>query len=383
MKKIFIVFLFTIYGLLFTAVPTFAKVVSSEEAISIAADEVIDDDLYIGGPTVEVAGIVNGDLYVGAGTVDITGEIKGDILAGSGIINISGKVGNDVRAAGGQISISGAEIGGGLTIFGGNVFIDENTKIGGGVLVGAGQVIIDADINRGIVGGAGTLIIGGKVGKEIKVGVDTLTIKKGAEITGDISYTSENKIEITDGAVISGKVSQAFPPKTELPKGLPGIAKKVGLGFKVFAFFAALLIGSVLIYFLPKHTNAISMRILEKPSQSLLWGFLISMLICPAFILLMITGIGVPLGFILLGIFIFGLYIAKIFIGILFGHSLLEFFGKKEVNAYLSLALGLLVYYILVTLPIIGPFVALATLLFGLGALFAFIREALVSFRQS
>lgn len=383
MKKAFLTTLFAVSCLLIVVSASFAKVISSEEAVVIAADEVVDDDLYIAGSTVEAAGTVNGDLYVGGGTVYVSGEVKGDILAGGGIINVSGKVDGDVRAAGGQISISNAEIGGSVSVFGGSVDIDEKTKIGGGVLLGAGMVDIDAEISRGIVGGTGTLAIGGKVGKEIKVAVDTLTIKKGAEITGDISYTSENEIEVAEGATISGKVSQTLPEKPELPTGLPGVARKVGLGFKVWAFFAALLLGSILIYVIPKSTEAIAFRILEKPWRSLFWGFLVSVLIWPVFGLLMITGIGAPLGFLTLGIFIFGLYITKIFIGILFGRSLLEFFGKKEVNIYLSLALGLLVYYVLITLPIIGPFVFLATLLFGLGSLFTFTREAFINLRQS
>ncbi len=383
MKKIIFLVTFIFSLLLFTSTPVSAKVISSEEAITISAGEVIDDDLFIGGPTVDVAGIVNGDLYVGAGTLNVSGEVKGDILAGSGMITISGKVGGSVRTAGGQISISDAEIHGSVTVFGGSINIDEKTKIGGGVLLGAGMIDIDAEIARGIVGGAGTLAIGGKVGKEIKIGAETLTIKKRAEIAGDISYTSANKIEVADGAIVSGTVSQIFPDKPELSKGLPGVARRVSLGFKVWAFFAALLLGSILIYLVPKSTAAIAFRILEKPWQSLLWGFLVSVLIWPVFGLFVITGIGAPLGFLALSIFILGLYIAKIFVGILFGRSLLEFFGKKETNVYLSLAFGLLVYYVLAALPIIGPFVFLATLLFGLGSLFNFTREAFINLRQA
>lgn len=393
MKKILLFLLFTICSLLFTTVPTFAKVISSEKAVSITANEVIDDDLYIGGPTVDIAGTINGDLYIGSGTADITGEVKGDVLAGSGIINISGKVGGNIRVGGGQVSIHNAEVSGSVTAFGGSISIGENTKISGGVLVGGGQVTIDADIARGIVGGAGTLAIGGKVGKEIRVAADTITIKKTAEITDDISYTSENEINIAEGSVVSGKVNQIFPTKAELPKGFPDIARRVGsgfpsiakgvgFGFKIWAFFAALLIGSILIYFFPRHTDTISMRILEKPWQSLLWGFLVTVLVSPAIILLMVTGVGIPLGFIVLSIFILEIYLAKIFVGLLFGRSLFEFLGKKDTNAYLSLALGLIVYYVLTSLPIVGPFVVLATFLFGLGAIFTFTHEAIIGFRQ-
>lgn len=383
MKKILPSFLFTIYALLFTAIPSFAKVISSEETVSISAGQVVDDDLYIGAPTVDIAGTVNGDLYVGAGTLAVSGEVKGDILVAAGMVNVSGKVDGSLRAAGGQVSLSAAEIGRSVSVFGGSVSVDKKTKIGGGVLLGAGMVDIDAEISRGIVGGAGTLAIGGKVGKEIKVTADRLSIKKDAEVAGDISYTSKNEIAVAEGAVVSGTVSQIVPKKPELPAGLPGLARRIGLGFKAWAFFAALFLGGLLVYAVPRSTEAISMRILEKPWQSLLWGFLVAVLVWPMFFLLMITGIGTPLAFILLGIFILALYSAKIFVGLLFGRSLFEFAGKRKVNTYLSLALGLAVYYLLLALPVIGPFVFLATLLFGLGSLFTFTREAFMTLRRA
>lgn len=382
MKKIILAFFFTCYFLLFTSAPVAAKVITSEETITISAGEVVNDDLYVGGPIVNVAGIVNGDLYAGAGTVNVSGEVKGDILAGGGMITVSGKVTGSVRSGGGQVSINNAEIGGSVSVFGGSISINKDTKIGGGVLLGAGAADVDAEIARGIVGGAGTLAIGGKVGKEIKVAVDTFTIKKTAEIAGDISYTSENEIEVAQDAKVSGKVSQVVPEKPELSKGLSGVAGRMGLGFRVWAFFAALLLGSILIYLFPRSTEAISLRILQTPWQSFTLGFLVSILIWPAFILLMITGVGAPLGIILLGIFILGLYFTKIFIGLLFGRSLFEFLGKKGVSAYLTLTLGLIVYYLLTALPIIGPFVLLAAFLFGIGSLFIFAREAFTTLRQ-
>jgi len=375
-------FLFILILALLVPTSSLAKVITSDEEVTIASDEVINDDLYIAGSTVEIAGTVNGDLYAVGGTVSISGQIKGDALVAGGIIRITGKVSDDVRMAGGYLSIDEAVIGDSVTAFGGSVSVDKDSKIGGGVTIGAGMVSIDADVTRGIVGGAGTLSIGGKVGKEIKVGVETLTVKKGAKIAGDISYTSENEIKIDQGATVSGKVSQTLPQEAGDLQGIRGITERFGWGLKILSYLAVLLIGSLLIYFLPAQSERISMQIREKPGQSLLWGILAVVLILPVFVLLMISIVGIPLGFILLGIFVLALYLTQIFVGLFLGRLVFGSLREGETNAYLSLALGLAVYHILTLIPVGGAIISLATVLFGLGAIFTFTREYLAAFRS-
>jgi hypothetical protein len=253
MKKLALALLVPLLALL-VPVSALAKVVTSEEEVTIAADSVINDDLYVAGSTVEIAGIINGDLYAAGGMINVSGEIRGDVLAAGGMITITGKVLEDVRVAGSYLSINGATVGDSLTAFGGSVAVNKDTKIGGGVILGAGMVALDADVTRGIVGGAGTLSIGGKVGKEIRVGVGTLTIKKGARISGDITYTSENEIKVASGAKVAGKVRQVFAEGMGDFGSFRGAVARLGLGFKFLSYLSALLIGTLLIYFSSEKT---------------------------------------------------------------------------------------------------------------------------------
>ena len=88
-----------------------AMIVNSKGNVTIAADETIDDDLFIAGETVTIRGVINGDVYAAGGTVDIDGVVNGDVLAAGGMVTISGQIKDDVRVAGGQVTISNAIIG--------------------------------------------------------------------------------------------------------------------------------------------------------------------------------------------------------------------------------------------------------------------------------
>src|SRR3712207_5635733 len=68
--------------------------------VTIDADEVSEDDLYVGAETVRVEGTVRGDLVAAGGTVRMNGTVEGDISSAgqTGIVN--GTVEDDVRIAG-------------------------------------------------------------------------------------------------------------------------------------------------------------------------------------------------------------------------------------------------------------------------------------------
>ena len=51
------------------------------ENVVIGKDEVIDDDLFVGGSTVTVDGTVNGDLITAGQTVTINGKVTGNVIA--------------------------------------------------------------------------------------------------------------------------------------------------------------------------------------------------------------------------------------------------------------------------------------------------------------
>ena len=60
------------------------------------------------------------------------------------------------------------------------------------------------------------------------------------------------------------------------------------------------------------------------------WGFLVLVLAFPAFIILMLTGIGIHLALILMVLFFLTLYVSKLFVGMAIGKKLATYFPEKK-----------------------------------------------------
>src|SRR5665647_342366 len=101
--------LFILAAILLALTPTAALAADPRSGSNVTIDrnEVINDDLYVTGGTLNIMGTVNGDVVAAGGTVDVSGSVTGDVIAAGGTINISGQVGESVRTTGGTVTISG------------------------------------------------------------------------------------------------------------------------------------------------------------------------------------------------------------------------------------------------------------------------------------
>ena len=365
-----------------------AKVISSEEQVVVEEGEVIDDDLFVTAGDVTIKGIINGDLYVGGENIKISGIVNGDVLIVGGVIEITGEIEDDVRVAGGSINIQGASIGDSLTVAGGSVNIEKDSTVGGGLLFGAGSVNIGAEVGRGIMGGGGSVNISGSVGKDVYVGAEKLTLGPNIIVAGDLVYGSEKEVKLSETAIVSGKIRYLSPTRKKVTSEIakPGLARVIGDKFRfaarLWSYLAALLVGSLALYFFKKPSEQIAGSLEKNWLSNLGHGFLLIIIALPVFIMLAITGIGLPLAMILSPLFLINLYLSKIVIGVFFGKKLETLLSKQKMNVYLSFASGLAIYYLLGALPILGGFVRLAALLLGLGALFSYQKTQLLKNRK-
>jgi hypothetical protein len=131
--------------------------------VTVPADEKWQGDLYLLGGRVTVAGFVDGDLTVFGGQVDVTGTVTGDVLAAGGTVSIGGVVRGDARAAGGQLTIGGT-VQEDVAATGGQVTIPASGDITGDLIVSGGQVSMSGSVGGSVEGSAGTYSSGGTVG---------------------------------------------------------------------------------------------------------------------------------------------------------------------------------------------------------------------------
>lgn len=386
MKKGLVLFstllIFVVVALAVLVIPAEARVVyDRENPVALGSAEVVDDDLFIAATQVAIRGTVNGDVFVAGGSVAIEGTINGDVYAAGGLVTVTGKVSQDLVVLGGNVNLSGAEVGDGVIAGAGQLDISSDTKIGGGLIFAGGWGILSGEVGRNVVGGCGRLLLDGSVGRSVYVGASVLNVDSAARIGGSLTYRAGKSESISSAAEIKGglnKVSGTAPRK-----GWRFSLKNFGLAGYVYSYVSSLVVGIILVYFFRFQVERVAETVLIQPWRSLGLGFLVLFLTPVAVIIFLASVVGIPIGLIIFALWMLSIYLTHFFISYLFGDSLAGLLKDRSLNPYLVMALGLLVYQLLGLIPIFNFFIGLATILFGLGALFSYQREVISAARAT
>jgi cytoskeletal protein CcmA (bactofilin family) len=358
-KSLFKILIVFFIFLIFSSITSASEFISGDK-LEITKDELINDDIYFAGSSVIVDGTINGDLVAAAGEIRVTGTINGGIIAAGGSIIVNGNVSGDIRAAGGEVRIGG-DVGDNVLAFAGQFVLEKDARIARDLTLGAGNAVIDGAVNGNINGGASELEMRGVTKGNVTLGIDNnIKIFSGATIGGNLEYTAPHQGEIS--GIVSGKTTYKETPvkKEDLTSKMEG---------EILGYFWLLVIGIVSLMLAPGLTQKNSDSVPVKPLKNLLWGLMFLIITPIVVILLLITVIGIPLSLIVLVIYIIFLYISRIYVGFWVGQYVLKKLHKETRFKVLTMALGLLIVFIGINLPIIGIFIHLVILLIGLGAI--------------
>lgn len=349
---------------------------------TVPASRVINRDYFAIGPLVEISGTVNGDVYAFAGQVLIDGTVNGDVLVTGGRVSISGRVAQDVRVAGGQVSLSG-NLGRNLTVFGGNVDLTRSAVIKGSMVAAGGNIHLGSPLGGSAKVAAGSLIISNRVDGNVDAVVGTLRITSKAEIAGNVNYVSRREASVDEAARIGGKVTRTAPPAIPRPSPEKVVAFIAvwSLFIAAISFVSTLLLGLLSVRFLPRyHASAVAV-LRRRPWASLGIGFIAAVVTPVASGLLLATVFAVPIGLIVGASYLILLYWGRIFAISWLGEAILRLFRASLGPAW-TFILGLVVYFLLALIPLIGWLVILLVVLFGLGAELMVRKDVYVAARQ-
>lgn len=358
MRKVLTVLLVSIFFVFFTG-PVSAKFVSNQNNYNVSKDEIINDDLFVGGQTVEIDGTVNGDVFIGAQTVKISGVINGNLHVGTNVLDLEGTVKGNIYAGAQSILISNSNIGGSLLAGTATLTVDKDSTVGGSILAGAGTMSLDSTVGRSVYAGTGSLIIGAnaKIGKDLYYAAGKqdgqVNISKEATVSGTI-YKSEVNTSQKDVQVATKEVSAVF--------------RALKFSSNVVSLIGALIVGFLYLrLFGEKNFKQMSNLVEKRFWKSLGVGFLVTIAAIPGLVILAFTVVGLPLAGLALLLILLYIYLAKIIVGACTGNWLSKRFNWKT-STYWAFALGLLVIYILRLIPLIGFLTGLVVLWVGLGA---------------
>jgi cytoskeletal protein CcmA (bactofilin family) len=345
------------------------------DTVTVSGGESLEGDVYLAGRTVLCRGTIDGDLFAAGQTVAVNGEVNGGVSLGGQTVSISGEIGRGVRAAGASVDISG-DIGGDALLAGGTVTVAQGSRIGRDLVFGAGTSTVAGEVQGRVKGSAEEVTISGVVHGDVELEVDKLVILPGARIDGDLVYTSGEQASIPSDAEIGGEVRFTLgKPEEEdaAKKGLGWLfpfALFAGIMWKVIGFLVAFVTGLIIILLLPRRLAAASDSLRTRPGPSAGWGAVALFATPIAAIIVCVTILGLALGVITLLLWGIAIYLSQIPVALLIGLLVLRrspHAGNKGVMIG-GFALGLVILALLRLIPIVGFFVGLATVLFGMGA---------------
>lgn len=430
---------FTLLALLTLAIatPAYAFEDRAGDNVVIGANEVINDDLYVFAETFTLDGTVNGDLIVFAQTVWINGTVNGDLAAGAQTVVINGTVTDDARIGAAAIQLGEtSQVGSDLVVGGASLETRDGGTVDGELVVGSGQALLAGDVAGDVMAGTGGLELRGSFGGDVKAYVEAtedtesappmnmymsnvpitlpnvqpgLTVADSAEIAGDLEYSSTVDLPVPSG-VVAGQVRRV-PPQVDEGTVVrePTNAEIVGEWALdlLRAAVTLILLGLLLVWLFPRFMKALPEKLRTQPLPSLGWGLLAYagfFFVLLVILLVMILG-GILFGFLTLGgvagtmvwlgilalfalIVLFVLttsYLTKVVVGETVGKWILARTSPAlaEHRAWpmvvgvtvLVLLIGLL-NFPLIPLDVLGWLVNFVVILFGLGALWLWGREA-------
>ncbi len=428
-RKILLIFipLFLVLTIGFGFAAT-AKAVEFDQDGIVEEGEVIDDDLFISGDTVEINGTVNGDVFAAGSIVKVNGIINGSLASGAQTILVNGQVSGSVYAGSMTITLGPeTDIGRNMFYGGFNLSAEEGSVIHRDLLVGAYQALLSGEVGRDVQAGVGALEINGSVGNNVRAevgsttegqppqiypsppGIDTIVpsgirVSEDAQIGGSLYYKSSEDQSRAIAITPAGGIEFDYDPQTQ-----PGTdqdnydqvgSRLVGAWAvkQVRVFITLMLLGGLIVWQLPGLLKKVGGKVEKEFMPSLGWGL----------VSIMVVYLGAFLvgGLILAGAIFFGVVtlgeLSKVILTVGFsslalimaGFGLLVSYGSKLVVAYLvgkllvkwlapkyedqpiwPMLVGVFLYTFLRAIPFVGLVIGVTVTLIGIGAMWLTYRD--------
>ncbi|TDN61823.1 polymer-forming cytoskeletal protein [Paraburkholderia sp. BL10I2N1] len=326
----------------------------------------IGGDHFAAGTSVEIDQPVAGDAIAAGEAVMLSSKVAGDVVLAGRDLLVDGDAGENLYAAGSEVVMNGA-VGRNARVAGRRVDIGRRAHIAGNASVAGGSVNVIGDVKGYVEAAGGRIYIDGAVGGDVEASGREVALGPNARVTGALRYRSPNLIEQDPRAVVSGGIERLTAHRPPAPaRPLHRIGRWIWtIGLMVLA---ALLVAAM-----PGFCLSVSEKLRQRFPLSLLLAFVVIVCVPVAAIVLLVTGIGAPLGILAILAYPALMLIGYVSAGIALGDAILR--RVRPTDATLKrrrtvfAALATLALSLVGWIPWIGGFIAVVALLSGVGAL--------------
>jgi cytoskeletal protein CcmA (bactofilin family) len=340
---------------------TSAAMPRSGNLLTVDAGQTVTDDVYMAGKEVKIDGTVRGDLIVASESVLITGQVTGDVWMVGARLEIKGTVSGTVHFGGAELDITG-QVGEDVTAAARDIHISG--PVGRDVWVAGNGAVLTGTIGRDVKTAANQVTLAGTTNGSVdaEVGRD-LKLESTAVIGGNLTYHSQSAFSPQAGAVVRGQTTFDQTQKSDRHDGFTDRLR----GNAYWLIASLLLLVGILLY-ARRAAVAGAELIRKRPGVSLLTGVAFVVLTPLAMIFLALLVFGLPLAFFTAIGYVLVIYTAKVFPALLVGTLITRHKADSFWPAAGAGALGLIIYYVLQSIPILGFLLMIATVCFGAGA---------------
>lgn len=332
---------------------------------TVTVSQTLSENAYIAGQEVYISSTAEKDLLGAGGKVTVNAPVVGDLMLAAGSINILDSVGGDVRVAGGDVTIA-KSVGGDLLVFGGVVTILPSATIGGDVIVFGGAVDIQGAVEGSLKVHAESVMVNGVVMGPASVKTsDSVSFGEKADFRSSLSYSAPIDATIAEGAKLGGEVvfTKEEGRSSNDKNIIAGILAALGI-MMLIKFIGMLSVALLITYAFKNASLALSREMIQRFWQMLGVGFVATIATPVAVILLLLSVVGMYVGFILLALYLFALLVAGVFMCITTGALLSKLIQKDVQVDWKWTILGTVVVFVLPFIPFLG-WVALVVLFFA------------------
>ncbi len=287
----------------------------------------------------------------------------------------------DLTVAGANVKIAG-ELKKGLNAFGAN--LDIPGSVDGELNAFGANVVLSGKFRKKVNAGAANLVLDGIFEDNLEVGAAKITIMPTAVLKGNLNYASAI-LDRQEGSQILGQVARKHkemrPDEREKRRNQ---GKKVALAVKIiigFVYLVALIVvGLIINTFFPEQIENTVALISESPWKNIGVGFVFLVAVPVAVIIAFVTIIGIPAG--IIAGFIYGLilYVSRIYIGVWIGRKIIGFFKKSQIITFFwPFVIGIVTIAVIGLIPFLGWIFKLFCLLISLVALWSALWRAIQS----
>ena len=284
------------------------------ENVYLAGEKVVvsgnlSEDLFAGAWDLTISGNIQKNTIVAGGNIEVTGAVAEDLMFVGWTVEVRNSIGGDVRGIGADIILE-KPIAGDVAIAGDNITLNREVLVHGDIWIFATYVnikglvkwkanITTENLNLdGILSADTTLHL-----HEIK----NLKIGPNAKIMGKLTYKAAERIPELEKIAVGWAI---YEGTSELYSTV-GDINATGI---IYSFLILLIWSALFLYLFPYFTRKIAKIVRETPGKSFLLGFLYVILMPIIAIILFITIIGIPLGFLAVAVYVCTIFFSKLIV---------------------------------------------------------------------